>query len=193
MPRTKNFDPAEVLEKAKNLFWEKGYYATSMQDLVDSLGINRASMYDTYGGKDQLFAKALESYQTAETKEVSSILYYYTDIRQGLYVMFEYFVDAALKDDKSNSCFHLNTTVELANSSEEIRASLLETRELHLKMFRTYLEYGKSKGQLAAHKDIEGIAQTLYAFQCGLLATSKLNPLKENLMKTVSTTLSILD
>ena len=61
MPRTKNFDPAEVLEKAKNLFWEKGYYATSMQDLVDTLGINRASMYDTYGGKDQLFAKALET------------------------------------------------------------------------------------------------------------------------------------
>lgn len=193
MPRTKNFDPAEVLEKAKNLFWEKGYYATSMQDLVDTLGINRASMYDTYGGKDQLFARALESYQQAETKEVSAILYYYTNVREGLYIMFEYMLNQALKEGFSHSCFHVNTVVELSNSSEDVKAKLLAAKEMYLKMYRTYLEYGKSKSQLAAHKNVEAIAQALYAFQCGLLASSKLNPSKENLMKSVSAFLNLLD
>ncbi|MEQ8907822.1 MAG: helix-turn-helix domain-containing protein [Vicingaceae bacterium] len=193
MPRTKNFSPEEALEKAVNLFWEQGYHATSMQNLVDALGINRASMYGTYGGKDELFAQALEAYQAAETKEVSAILYYYTDIRQGLYVMFEYFVDSALKEESSNSCFHVNTAVELANESKAIKESLEACRELHLKMYRTYLEFGKSKAQLANHKEIEGLAQILYNFQCGLMSASKLNPRKEQLMKSVSTLLTILD
>lgn len=193
MARTKSFNPQKTLQKAVNLFWEQGYHATSMQNLVDGLGINRASMYDTYGSKEALFAKALESYQESESKQVSSILYYYTDIRQGLYVMFEYYVDSALKEGKSNSCFHVNTAIELANESEEIRKSLAAAREFHLKMYRTYLDYGKSKGQLAAHKDIEGIAQTLYNYQCGLMSASKLNPNKESLMYSVSAIIKLLD
>ncbi|MEM6816141.1 MAG: helix-turn-helix domain-containing protein, partial [Bacteroidota bacterium] len=44
MPRVKLFDEYEVLDKAVNLFWRKGYYATSIQDLVDYLGVNRASL-----------------------------------------------------------------------------------------------------------------------------------------------------
>ncbi len=48
MPRVKLFDESEVLNKATNLFWKKGYHATSIQDLVNHLGINRGSLYDTY-------------------------------------------------------------------------------------------------------------------------------------------------
>ncbi|MEL6975424.1 MAG: helix-turn-helix domain-containing protein, partial [Bacteroidota bacterium] len=63
MPRTKQFDEKEVLKKAMELFWEKGFHATSIQDLVSHLGINRASLYDTFGGKDELFNTAFESYR----------------------------------------------------------------------------------------------------------------------------------
>jgi TetR/AcrR family transcriptional repressor of nem operon len=54
MPRVKLFDENEVLNKAMNLFWKQGYSATSIQDLVSHLGINRASLYDTYGDKEKL-------------------------------------------------------------------------------------------------------------------------------------------
>lgn len=53
MPRVKKFDEKEVLEKAMELFWIQGYHATSIQDLVDHLGINRASLYDTYGERNR--------------------------------------------------------------------------------------------------------------------------------------------
>jgi TetR/AcrR family transcriptional repressor of nem operon len=65
MARTKDFDENEVLSKAIQLFWFKGYNGTSMQDLVDGLGISRSSLYDTYSDKHTLFVKALESYQSA--------------------------------------------------------------------------------------------------------------------------------
>src|SRR6187402_2610436 len=66
MARTKDFDEKEVLKKAVYLFWDKGYNGTSMQELVDGLGISRSSLYDTFGDKHQLYLKALESYKQTQ-------------------------------------------------------------------------------------------------------------------------------
>ena len=60
MARTKDFDEGEILNKAVTLFWHKGYNGTSMQELVDALGISRSSLYDTYVDKHTLYVKALE-------------------------------------------------------------------------------------------------------------------------------------
>ena len=57
MPRVKRFNENKVLSNATELFWEQGYHATSIQDLVSHLGINRGSLYDTYGGKNNCFTK----------------------------------------------------------------------------------------------------------------------------------------
>ena len=60
MGRTKQFDHRTALDQAMELFWARGYHATSIQDLVDHLGVNRQSLYDTFGGKDELFKAVLE-------------------------------------------------------------------------------------------------------------------------------------
>ena len=62
MARTKEFDPDAALQRALELFWERGYEATSMADLVEHLGVARASIYATFGGKHELYLKALERY-----------------------------------------------------------------------------------------------------------------------------------
>lgn len=63
MPRPKSFDPDTVLTKAMGVFWEKGYDAASISDLTAAMGINRFSLYDTFGDKHALYLKALESYE----------------------------------------------------------------------------------------------------------------------------------
>jgi hypothetical protein len=55
MPRAKEFDPDDVLEQAMELFWAQGYEATSAQDLVDRTGLNRSSLYNTFGCKERDF------------------------------------------------------------------------------------------------------------------------------------------
>ena len=62
MARTVEFNECEIIDKAMNVFWEKGYQATSMQDLVDAMQINRSSIYNTFGDKHQLFMKCISSY-----------------------------------------------------------------------------------------------------------------------------------
>ena len=63
MPRPKSFDPDTVLTKAMGVFWEKGYDAASISDLTAAMGINRFSLYDTFGDKHALYLQALESYE----------------------------------------------------------------------------------------------------------------------------------
>ncbi|MGK4567779.1 TetR/AcrR family transcriptional regulator [Flavobacterium sp. 3HN19-14] len=62
MARTVEFNECEIIEKAMNVFWEKGYHNTSMQDLVDAMQINRSSLYNTIGDKHCLFMKCVTSY-----------------------------------------------------------------------------------------------------------------------------------
>ncbi len=63
MARPLAFDPQKTLHRATMLFWRKGYEATSMQDLVDTLEINRYSIYNTLGDKQALFELCLEYYE----------------------------------------------------------------------------------------------------------------------------------
>lgn len=69
MGRIKTFDEVAALDKALQLFWQKGFAATSMQDLVDAMQISRSSLYTTYGDKETIYIKALKAYK-ARTSEV---------------------------------------------------------------------------------------------------------------------------
>jgi len=70
MPRPKSFDPDTVLTKAMDVFWEKGYDAASISDLTAAMGINRFSLYDTFGDKHTLYLKALESYERSVVEPI---------------------------------------------------------------------------------------------------------------------------
>ena len=69
MGRPKEFDEHEALMKAMRLFWVHGYKATSIQDLVDGMGIGRGSLYGTFGGKRSLFMRALRHYDQERAKQ----------------------------------------------------------------------------------------------------------------------------
>lgn len=67
MPRPKSFDPDTVLTKAMGVFWEKGFDAASISDLTEAMGINRFSLYDTFGDKHELYLKSLDAYDRSVT------------------------------------------------------------------------------------------------------------------------------
>src|SRR3954469_15029739 len=114
MARSKDFDEQEVLNKAVNLFWLKGYNGTSMQDLVDTLGISRSSLYDTYGDKHTLFVKALESYQCANSGKFASIIGGKMPAKETIKQLLEFIVGELLKDKSQKGCFMVNAEVEVA-------------------------------------------------------------------------------
>lgn len=120
MARTKVFDERVVLDKAMNLFWQKGYNATSAQDLVDSLGISRSSLYDTYGDKHSLFIKALQQYRKERIDGTIADARSTEDVEAYIKSLFEFVKTEALQEDRAKGCFMINSAVELAPVDVEI-------------------------------------------------------------------------
>ena len=193
MPRIKQFDREVVLDKAMHLFWEKGFGATSMEDLVSTLGINRASMYSTFGSKQELFDLAVTKYNEKNAKRVADFLYYQLNVRKGLNLLFENLITEALLKGPSKGCFMVNTTTELANSNPDLDRKLHDNKIAFETIFYNYLKYGVDNGQISPYKDIKAISAYLFVIQSGLQVVSKVHPNKEDLGKTVNTALSILD
>src|SRR3978361_1019384 len=120
MARTKDFDENEVLCKAIDIFWHKGYNGTSMQDLVDGLGISRSSLYDTYGDKHSLFIKALESYQSTGSGKICAIINGPGSAKETIKHLLEFIINGLLEDREHKGCFMVNAEVEVAPHDQQV-------------------------------------------------------------------------
>src|SRR4030088_150825 len=98
MARQKEFDREEALQKAMEVFWSRGYEATSIQDLVKHMGINRQSLYDTFGDKHALYLKTLDRYREIEGRKVFELLERPGSVKKTLRQLFEGVVERALCD-----------------------------------------------------------------------------------------------
>ena len=74
MPRPKEFNPDDAIEKAMQVFWYKGYEATSMEDLLTAMDLNRGSRYGTFDDKRQLTLKVMDRYCHGFVAEKFSLL-----------------------------------------------------------------------------------------------------------------------
>ena len=193
MPRVKLFNEHQVLEKAMILFWKQGYSATSVQDLVTHLGINRASIYDTFGDKEKLFLKAFENYKKINTENVTRFLQSQVDVKVGFKKLFEMAIDESVKDKERKGCFVVNTTTELIPGDEKIFKILEENRKTFESIFLDYLKGGETKGQFKKGKDLTAIATLLFTLYNGLKVVSKVNSNKKELTSSVNQALSLLD
>ncbi|MFD1901568.1 TetR/AcrR family transcriptional regulator [Enterococcus termitis] len=112
MGRVKEFDEQIVLEKAMQLFWEKGYEKTSMQDLVDYMGIHRRSIYDTFGDKHELFLKSLDCYERRLNGIINQQVTQKMTIHEQLETLF--LITLSVNDENPKGCLIVNTATELS-------------------------------------------------------------------------------
>jgi TetR/AcrR family transcriptional repressor of nem operon len=192
MPRVKLFDEKEVLSQAMNLFWKQGYAATSIQDLVNHLGINRASIYDTFGGKHELFQRAFSLYRAQNLAGISSFFDSHPDVQKGLRLLFETAIDQAMTDPDRKGCFVVNTVTELVPNDPEMDPIIAQNKDDYEAQFAKYLQAGKDSGQLSQSLDVESTASLLYLVYNGLRVVSKVNPNRQELLNSVKLALTVV-
>lgn len=193
MPRKKQFDEDDVLERAMQLFWLKGYHGTSVQNLVDYLGINRASLYDTFGGKHQLFMEALDRYKFSNADTLLESFKQMDSVLEGLKSMFMILLQESLEDKQQKGCFMVNTTTELAPHDEIATEVVLENRQKFIRFFKSLLEEAHIRGELDLDKDPEDTAQFLFTLYNGMKVIAKLEKDPAVMQRMLETGLSILD
>lgn len=193
MPRVKQFDQQEALEKAMNLFWIKGYHATSIQDLVNHLGINRASLYDTFGGKKELFEKALDQYMKINQEASKGMLNRSENVRQTIRTMLEKAVTEILSDNDRKGCFVVNATTELAASDPDISQRALGNQRQFLSLMQSLIIKGQANGEIPEGKDARALALSMFIVFSGLRVVGKAYLSKEDVESVITPVLSMLD
>ena len=172
MPRTKEFDPDTVLEQAMELFWERGYEATSAQDLVDYTGLSRSSLYNTFGSKQELYLRALDHYRQQDGEMFDHLLERFDSARGAIRHLLEQACPGA--DEDPQGCFVANATVERAHCDENTRVEACKALSQMQDEFEALVEHGQATGDIPADRDPESTARFLANTYFGLQTTAKL-------------------
>jgi TetR/AcrR family transcriptional repressor of nem operon len=193
MARTKDFDENEVLTKAIQLFWHKGYNGTSMQDLVDGLGISRSSLYDTYTDKHTLYIKALESYQNSGACQIRDIINKPAPAKETIKKLLEFAIGELLSDQQHKGCFMVNAEVEVAPHDMEVNNVVCKNEQQMEQAFYQVIQKGKESGEIKNRQDARALARFIFNAVKGMRVTAKSTTDKSVFDDIIQLTVSALD
>ena len=174
MGRNKEFDYEQKLDIALELFWTQGYHVTSITDLEREMGINRSSIYPTYGDKKALLLKCLTKYLKAKVAEYTAISGGdHSDAVEDLRNIFRLAVDQSIKEGRT--CLAVKMAFEISLSDEDIRGVLLSNEKKIEQVYRKVLESGQEKGSVKADLDAKLTADFFAASSSALFKNYALN------------------
>jgi TetR/AcrR family transcriptional repressor of nem operon len=173
MARSKEFEEAEVLDKAVALFWCKGYNGTSMQEVVDCLGISRSSLYDTFGDKRQLYLAALDRYRARMAGALLQTVQNATAVVPTVRQLFEMAIRESLEDQLTKGCFMVNSTVELAPHDPEVARIVKANMDDIEEAFYRLIRKGQQQGEITPKHDARALARFLFNTLSGLRVAAK--------------------
>ena len=193
MARTKEFEKEEALDKAIQLFWQKGYNGASMQEVVDCLALSRSSIYDTFGDKRKLFIEALQKYRKENTCKMIDFLEQATEVKATVQEIFERAIQESITDPQHKGCFVVNAAVELAPHDKDFEEIVNQNKETVENAFEKLIRKGQAEGQISQKQDAKALSRFIYNNFSGIRVAAKSGASKESLEDVVKVVLSVLD
>lgn len=193
MARPREFDMDEALEGAMNAFWERGYEATSLADLMAATGLAKGSIYKAFEDKHDLFLRSLQRYLDNLYRETSQILDASNSPTEGLRQWLSCLILEVCHDqDRQRGCFAVNTVVELAPHDDDV-AQLLKSHFKRMRRVLTQLiQRGQERGEFQTAQAAPDLTEFVLVFVSGLVSMSKVKLPKaqtERLLEAVLTAL----
>lgn len=174
MARPREFDIDEALEKAMQVFWTKGYEATSMSDLTEAMDLNKGSLYAAFGSKHDLFIAAIKRYlardRAAFLASFDGPLPLKDAIRRHLTEYVGTFHKGVLVP---RGCLAVNSLAELGARDEEV-ARLINRHIQGAASFLTdRIKKEQAAGNVTTDKDARALAELVVVMELGLLSGTK--------------------
>ncbi len=193
MARPKEFDQQEVLTKAMYTFWRYGYEGTSMQTLVSNMGINRGSLYDTFGDKRSLFLAAIAHYEQTVVNQMMASLLAPNANKQTIINLFQELVAKTVSEEDYYGCFITNTAVELCPQDEETQRRIDAKFKQVASAFKHALTNAQAQGEISRDRNLDTLAQYLISSLQGLRVMAKVNRDQATLNNIVQVILATLN
>lgn len=168
MGRPRRFDERQVLQSAREQFWNRGYTATSMDDLMAATGLGKGSLYGAFGDKRQLFLRTLDDYRDEQLNDVRQIL---TGPGTGLERLGRLLDGAArgyANDVHRRGCFLAGSTSELHGQESEVTARARSTYQEIQTLLAACVRDAQREGDVAADASPEETGNLLLAVLQGI-------------------------
>lgn len=193
MPRTEVFDRMDVLEKAKQVFWHKGYNGTSMQDLVDATGLNRSSIYNSFGSKMEMYQDVLKHYMKYGDEIFGAAAEKAEGPLNTIRLIFGELLSSILRDTEGNGCLAINCTTEMASHDAKLAGLVTHNREQVVQIFKELVEKGQEAGEINTQRKSSDLAQFLVTAFLGLRISGATLKDKKVLQRIVDNTLHAIE
>ena len=173
MARPRQFDPDAVLERAMQVFWAKGYEATSLDDLCDATKLNRSSLYASFGDKRALFLETIDRYGDRAVARIGATLSRPLAVREAIATFLAEMIDQIVAGPGRSGCYIGNCAAEVVRHDRAAAASVRRNLERVEATFRAAFARAKRKGELRPGADIDALARFFLASTQGLRLVGK--------------------
>lgn len=194
MPDVKHFDPEQTLERVLRLFWSRGEAATNIGDIVDATGVSRSSLYNAYGGKQELYISALSSYLERHSRPSFDRLAADGRGMPAVYEFFDELIRARCAGEYARwGCMVTNAHLDPARTEPKIQRLLQEHHRRLRDALQAALDVAVRSGQTVAGIDIEVCAEQLALLAYGVNLRSRGGASQDELRRGVHGALSAFE
>jgi TetR/AcrR family transcriptional regulator, transcriptional repressor for nem operon len=173
MARPLQFDKDQVLNKAMLLFWERGYFNTSMEDIVERLALSRSSIYNSFPDKRFLFIQSLKHYISKNSNALLLTFSQLPPTPASVKKILQEIVSEHATQQTPKGCLVVNSAIEFANHDKEIKQILENHVADVVKTFEAYITRGQKQGNINPAIKANDLAIALFHQITSLRVTSK--------------------
>ena len=192
MARPKTFDEDAALMRAMELFWQQGYAAASLTQLTACMGINRQSLYDTYGDKRGLFLKALDRYCGLIGGRLLASLSTQAPGLDEIKATVAALIDFLVGFPKPRACLMANTAMEIAPHDRTVADKVRAFHRTLEEAFAVALRNARRRGEIATAADPAALAKYLVSVANGMAVAAKAGATRQSLQDVAGVALTAL-
>ena len=184
--RPLEFNPDKVIDSAMEVFWCKGYEATSITDLLEAMNLSKSSLYQTFGSKKQLFECCLNRYAGWLYNNMEKQL----DESTSGYDFIENFLDSiantALTAEGAKGCLMVNSAIEFGQKDPLIAAAIADNLQLFSKLYIEAVKRAQKEGDISLDADSQIITNYLHVSISGLRTMVKAGADRKSVKATIA-------
>ena len=192
MARPRQFDADKALDRTMRVFWEHGYHATSVQDLMKAAGIQKQSLYGAFGDKRSLFLKCLNLYSTRILSEIQRMLNDTDSALEGIERVMRFVTQAPESKNCPPGCLMANTALELGLDDPGVTGEIRRMFRGVEKMLTAAVRKAQGQGEIGKNLDPAAIAQGLANTISGIRILEKTGASKQQVRTVVETALAAI-
>lgn len=192
MARTREFCPSEALDKAMRVFWAKGYFGTSIEDLVSATGVSRYGLYAEFGDKNGLFLAALAHYEANVVRPMRDIIEQPGASLAAVRALFALLAGFLRQPGGKLGCLVFNSVNEMGLHDEATASKIMEVRQHLAQGILHMLTNAASKGELPAGFDVRREADFLFGILHALPVMARTGAESSAIENVISVALSTL-